>query len=78
MTTDFKLRYREGMSSLLRDGDQTVAVIHDPRYEQLLLWSARLREQLGAAIFVLDNLPDVQIDTTGMHEVLMASGWEEK
>lgn len=76
--TDFNLRHRENMSTILKDGDITVAVIKHDSYSPLLLEAARLREQLEIATFVLDQLPDVHIDTGAMHEVLKASDWEGK
>jgi hypothetical protein len=71
--TDFSIRYRKGMPAILKDGPQTIAVIKDEAYANLLGAAAKLREQLDAAVFILDNIPGISIDTLQMHRVLAES-----
>jgi len=73
MKMELSLRVRENMPSLLCDQDRIIGTIKDPRYEGLFLQSARLREMLDAAVFLLDNLSDLDVDTQEMHMVLDAS-----
>lgn len=71
--TDFNIRTRENMPSILKDGDHTVAIIKDESYTNLLCEAGRLREQLEIAALILDNLPGASIDTSGMRRVLADS-----
>jgi hypothetical protein len=58
------------MATLLLVDGHAIAKVSDPRYESLLANAAILREQLEIATFIIDHLPDVNIDTSGMHRVL--------
>lgn len=67
---EISLRVRDNMSSLLLVDGHPIAKVSDPRYESLLANAAILREQLEISMFIIDNLPDVSIDTSAMHRVL--------
>lgn len=73
MKTELNLRIRENMPTLICDQDRIIGTVKDPVYEGLFLQAARLREMLDAAVFILDNVPDVDFNTDEMHDVLNAS-----
>lgn len=76
MLTDLKLRPRENMPTLLLNGDSVIGTIKHPEYENLLVNAGLLKEQLSLAVFIIDHLPGVSIDTLGMKRVLEATNPE--
>lgn len=73
MLTDLKLRPRENMPTLLLDNDVIIGTVKLPEYENLLVNAGLLKEQLSLAVFIIDLLPGVSIDTRGMKRVLEAT-----
>lgn len=59
------LQSSERATGLLADG-RLIATIYNPEYENLLVSAENLKLQLEVAIFILENLPDVNIDVSGM------------
>lgn len=74
--TNIEIRHRENMSTLLLVDGHKIASVCDPTYEPLLTNAALLREQLDIAVFILENLPGVRIDTLGMRRILQTSKTE--
>lgn len=67
---------RENMSTILSIDGHPIAKVSDPRYESLLANAAELQSQLAIAVFILESLPDVNIDVSGMKRTLEDSGYE--
>jgi len=67
---------RENMPTLLLVDGHLIAKVSDPRYESLLANAAELQQNLAVAVFILDNLSGISIDTVGMHRALEDSGYE--
>jgi len=72
---DIIVHTRENMATLLLVEGHPIAKVSDPRYESLLANAAELQSQLAIAVFVLENIPDVDIDTNGMRKTLEDSGY---
>lgn len=73
--TEITIHQRENMATLLLVDGHAIAKVSDPRYESLLANAAELQSQLAIAVFVLENIPDVNIDTGGMRKTLEDSGY---
>ena len=74
--TNFNIRIRENMPSILKDGDHTIAIIKDESYANLLCEAGRLRKQLEFAVLLLESLPGVWVNTSEFKRVLTDSKME--
>ena len=73
---EISIHARENMATLLLVDGHAIAKVSDPRYERLLANAAELQQNLAVAVFILDNLSGISIDTVGMHRALEDSGYE--
>lgn len=73
---NIETRKRIGMPTILKSDSKTIAVVKDEDFTALLGSAALLREQLSLSVFILDHLPHVSIDTSGMKRVLEDSAWK--
>lgn len=71
---NIETRKRIGMSTILKSDSKTIAVIKDEDFTALLGSAALLRQELSIAVFILENLPHLSIDTAGMKRALEESG----